>query len=118
MGVKMEKYEPLYEKIEEAGFILQFRDYKERGNEPNKGNVDVDLVFEVMRLLIDEPESFNKVLLVSGDGDFKRLVNYLISKGRFKKMLFPNNHPSALFGNLDIKFKVHLDQKEIKERIS
>ncbi len=63
-----------------------------------KGNIDSDLIFRVMEKLIEEPDEFDKVLLVSGDGDFKILVDYLIKKDRFVKILLPNkNFASSLY---------------------
>ena len=61
-----------------------------------KWNVDVDIVFEVMRRLKDEND-FDKVLLVTGDGDYIKLVNYLIEQKLLKKILFPNNKYSSLY---------------------
>jgi uncharacterized LabA/DUF88 family protein len=53
-------------------------------------------VFEAMKKII-EKEKFDKIVLVSGDGDYIKLVNYLIEKGLFKKILFPNKHYSSLY---------------------
>lgn len=54
-----------------------------------KGNVDTDIVFEIMREIADR-EAFDKVILVSGDGDYWRMVDYLIKKDKFRKLLVPN----------------------------
>jgi uncharacterized LabA/DUF88 family protein len=56
----------------------------------------VDIVFEVMRRLIDEMD-FDKIILVSGDGDYIKMVKYLIEKNILKKVLFPNKHFSSLY---------------------
>jgi len=62
-----------------------------------KGNVDSDIIFDIMRR-IHQKESFDKIVLVSGDGDYKMLVDFLIIEGRFKKILFPNkNFASSLY---------------------
>lgn len=66
-----------------------------------KGNVDSDIVFEAMRRLLDEPSEFEKIILVSGDGDYKKLVDYLVKKNRFLKILFPNKKfASSLYNKL------------------
>ena len=58
------------------------------------------MVFEIMKNLLDN-EEFDKILLISGDGDYKKIVNYLISKNRFEKMLFPNKKfASSLYNEL------------------
>lgn len=46
---------------------------------------------------IAEKEGFDKIVLVSGDGDYIKLVKYLIEKNLLKKILFPNNKYSSLY---------------------
>lgn len=77
-----------------------------------KGNVDTDVVFDILRNVIDNND-FGKIVLVSGDGDYKKLVEYLISKGRFMKILFPNKKfASSLYKQLGSEFYDYL--KNIK----
>ena len=58
-----------------------------------------------MKKLVDNNDDFDKIILVSGDGDYKKLVNYLYSKGRFKKILFPNKEfASSLYNELGSEF--------------
>jgi uncharacterized LabA/DUF88 family protein len=61
-----------------------------------KGNVDVDIVFEIMKRLLEE-DDFGKIVLVTGDGDYIKTVKYLMEKKRFKKILFPNKQYSSLY---------------------
>ena len=89
LGYLRDTNQDLYNEIQKAGFIVVFKEHSELLKSKKKGNVDTDIVFEVMKNLLDNQE-FNKVLLVSGDGDYKKLVNYLIAKDRFEKILFPN----------------------------
>ena len=42
-----------------------------------------------MKNIVDNPD-FHQIIIVSGDGDYKKLVNYLIFKDKFRKILFPN----------------------------
>lgn len=42
-----------------------------------RGNVGTDIVSLVMKKLV-EKEAFDRVILVSGDGDYWRMVDYLI----------------------------------------
>ncbi|MEN9582444.1 MAG: hypothetical protein RL641_398, partial [Candidatus Parcubacteria bacterium] len=44
-----------------------------------KGNVDTDIVFEIMKNLIDN-QNFDKIVVVSNDGDYKKVIDYLITK--------------------------------------
>lgn len=58
-----------------------------------------------MQTLIDKGDSFDKILLISGDGDFKILVDYLIKKERFLKILFPSKKfASSMYKNLDARY--------------
>lgn len=62
-----------------------------------KGNVDSDIIFDIMKRVYKK-EPFDKIVLVSGDGDYKMLVDFLIEEGKFKKILFPNkNFASSLY---------------------
>ncbi len=54
-----------------------------------KGNVDSDIIFAIMKKLYKK-EPFDKIVLVSGDGDYKMLVDFLIEEEKFEKILFPN----------------------------
>jgi uncharacterized LabA/DUF88 family protein len=89
LGNLQDKNEELYKEIQIAGFILVFKEHTSLAKSKKKGNVDTDLVFEVMKNIVDN-QDFNQVIIVSGDGDYKKLVNYLISKDKFRKILFPN----------------------------
>lgn len=111
-------FEKLYETIQKAGFILVFREHNSAMLGTKKGNVDTDIVFSIMKRLYLK-EKFNKVVLVSGDGDYKMLVDFLIAEKRFKKILFPNGkRRSSLYKSIDIKYYDHLDSADIKRKIS
>jgi len=89
LGYLDDKNIDLYNKIQKAGFIVVFKEHSNLSKSKKKGNIDTDMVFEIMKNLIDN-QNFSKIILISGDGDYKKLVNYLISKNRFEKILFPN----------------------------
>ena len=89
LGYLEDRNDELYKELQKAGFIVMFKEYNKLSKSKKKGNVDTDIVFEIMKTLIDN-KSIEKIILVSGDGDYKKVVNYLISKERFEKILFPN----------------------------
>lgn len=64
-------------KIQSFGYILRLKAIKHirtrEGAFKSKANCDVDLTFDLMRL----EKEYNKVLLLSGDGDFEILLRYL-----------------------------------------
>jgi uncharacterized LabA/DUF88 family protein len=49
-----------------------------------------------MHRLLEEND-FDKIVLVTGDGDYIKTVNYLIEIDRLEKILFPNNKYSSLY---------------------
>ena len=83
-----------------------------------KGNVDTDIVFTIMAK-IAEKEKFDNIVLVSGDGDYYKMVKYLIEKGRFCKLLSPNRHStSTLYRKFTPKYVDYLDNPGIKKKIA
>jgi uncharacterized LabA/DUF88 family protein len=119
LGFLDEENQDLYNDLQKAGFIVTFREHNKKMQGTKKGNVDTDIVFEVMKNLIENDE-MEKVVLVSGDGDYKKMVDYLIKKGVFFKLLFPNKRfASSLYKKLGSEFydyirnsRVHLEYKE------
>ncbi len=114
----------LYQTIQRSGFIVVFKEHHADAKSSKKGNIDTDLVLEVMKNVADRSPEFDKILLISGDGDYKKLVDYLINKGRFVKILFPNKEfSSSLFKSLGSEFfdylpniKSYIEKIEVKEK--
>lgn len=117
LGAIDEAQQSLYENIQKAGFILSFREHSQSMIGKKKGNVDTDIVFHVMEK-ISEKEQFNKIVLVSGDGDYFKMVNYLIKKDKFAKLLAPNKKSmSSLYRSITPKYTDFLDRPELKRKI-
>lgn len=87
LGKLSEDEQDLYTRLQRSGFILVFREHSSDMKWKKKWNVDVDIVFEIMKRIIEEKD-FDKIVLVSWDGDYIKLVKYLISKDLLKKILF------------------------------
>ncbi len=67
---------------------------------------------------IYQNEEFDRVVLVSGDGDYKRMVDFLIEEKKFRKVLFPNKKfASSLYKKLGSEFFDYLDKEDIKHKI-
>jgi uncharacterized LabA/DUF88 family protein len=77
---------------------------KDEEKKPVKGNVDAELVLWAMK----EMSNYEKAIIVSGDGDFYSLVEYLEDKGRLKNVLAPTGHYSSLYNRYD-EYVVRLD---------
>ncbi len=81
--------ELLYASLQNAGFVLIFKPtlvHKQQGVVQIKGNVDAELVLHAM---IEYPH-YDKAIIVSGDGDFHCLIEYLEKQGKLLHILIPN----------------------------
>lgn len=85
--------ESLYTYLQEAGFTCIFKPTMELPNGKVKGNVDAELVLHTM---IEYP-NFNKAMVVSGDGDFYCLVEYLLKKQKLGFLFVPNRKKYSAF---------------------
>jgi uncharacterized LabA/DUF88 family protein len=118
LGFVSEEEQDLYDKLQKAGFILSFREHSSALRGFKKGNVDSDIIFALMRKLV-ENEPFDEVFIVSGDGDYKKMVDYLVKKRKFGKMLFPNRQfASSLYKSLGSEFYDYLENADVKAKIS
>jgi len=117
LGYVQEENQELYEEIQNAGFILKFREHNPAMIGKKKGNVDSDIIFLIMKKMYKK-ESFEKIILVSGDGDYKLVVDFLIEENRFAKILFPDlDRASSLYKKLSNKYFASLDDKDTKVKI-
>ncbi len=90
----IKKYDQLYSKMTEAGFLVRFKETVQDRNGQIKGNCDADLV---LRSASDVYESvFEKSVIVSSDGDFSCLVNFLQEKKKMSAVLSPSRSCSIL----------------------
>ncbi len=119
------EFEPLYEQLHEAGYAIVLKPtydmtkpqpdanaepHKDHNGEaeekkPVKGNIDADLVLWAMK----ELSNYDKAILVSGDGDFYSLVEYLESKKRLLNILTPSFQYSQLYNKYE-EYIIRLDQ--------
>lgn len=87
-------------------------------NSKKKGNVDTDIVFTIMRAISDN-EPMDKVVLASGDGDYYKMVRYLIEKSKFERLLAPNEkYMSSLYKAFEPKYYAFLNRTAVKNKIA
>jgi uncharacterized LabA/DUF88 family protein len=87
----------LYTKLQEDGYILIFKPTLTLPDGKVKGNIDAELVLHAMI----EFDNYDKALIVTGDGDFYCLVDYLRKQGKLLKVMVPNKRKySSLFSKL------------------
>lgn len=126
----MSENEALYEYMHELGFLVVLKptvdvstshennvanssenpNGSKKGTEEKeksivKGNIDADLVLHAMK----ELPNYNKAIIVSGDGDFFSLAEYLEEKGKLANILTPNWQYSSLLKTFEPKI-IRLDQ--------
>ena len=100
----------MYKKFQEDGYIVIFKPTLEYKDGSTKGNCDAELVLHSM---IEYP-NYEKAVIVSGDGDFYCLANYLKENQKLHSVLVPDQYKySALLkkiNNNKEKFIVFLDE--------
>ncbi len=97
--------EQLYTHLQEMGYILILKPTMELPGGSVKGNVDAELVLHSMIQF----KNYKKAVIVSGDGDFFCLIEYLAQKKKLLRLLAPNIHYSKLFKPYS-GFVVRIDQ--------
>lgn len=115
----MPEHEEMYLQLHEAGYLIVLKptfdmsrpvkpeptakpEDKPEEKRPVKGNVDAELVLWAVK----EMKNYNKAVIVSGDGDFYSLVEYLETEKKLLKLLAPNGQYSNLYN----KYKEHIDR--------
>jgi len=110
--------ESLYAFLQECDFILIFKPtlYRsERGKVIIKGNVDAELVLHAMI----QYKNYHQAILVTGDGDFHCLIEYLEGKGKLLKILAPTKHYSSLLRKFNQKHyivRIDLLQRSLEQK--
>jgi len=98
--------ENLYEYLQDAGYILIFKPtlkYMKADKKFTKGNVDAELV---LYSAAKQFNNYDRAIIVSGDGDFHCLYEYLVEKDKLFKILIPNKHR---YSSLLRKFSNYFD---------
>ena len=80
--------ESLYARLQDYGYILIFKPTLILPDGKPKGNIDAELVLHSM---IEYP-NYDKAVIISGDGDFYCLIEYLKSRDKLLKLVIPNRY--------------------------
>lgn len=115
MGAYDKAYEKKYNFFKSIGYNLVFRIHDEIAHTKKKGNVDTDIVFQMMHDF--HHNIFDKCLLVSGDGDYFKTVDYLIKQAKFERLMLPSHkNASSLYRKLTRKYYIYLDDKTFRDK--
>jgi uncharacterized LabA/DUF88 family protein len=94
----------LYIKMQQMGYMVVLKPTMELPDKTVKGNVDAELVLHTMIHF----KEYDKAIIVSGDGDFHCLVEYLEQQNKLLHILVPNKHYSKLLHKYN-NFIVRID---------
>lgn len=103
------KNKNLYTYLQEAGFILVYKEVTYDGTGKVKGNCDAALVLKTVCDFYEK--HFERVVIVSSDGDYAELVQFLKEKGVLKMVVSPNNKCSFLLRKQNIPL-TYLDNQK------
>ena len=116
IGVKDKKFEKLHKYIESCGFIVRFREHIACQKSHKKGNVDTDIIFDIMKRFYESPNS--QFILVTQDGDYIKLVKHLIKHRRLIKIIFPNaKKASVLYRKLHTRYWMDLSTLDLIRKL-
>ena len=120
----MPEHEDMYLQLHDAGYLIVLKPTfdmtrpqktetkveteKTEEKKQIKGNVDAELVLWAVK----EMKNYNKAVIVSGDGDFFSLVEYLDQQNKLHKLLAPNAHYSKLYN----RYTAYIDRLDTKRR--
>lgn len=96
--------ESLYTDLQKAGYIVIFKPtlaIKKGRKIVIKGNVDAELVLHTMI----EYKNYDKAVIVTGDGDFRCLLEYLEEKNKLERLIVPNQKK---YSSLLLSFKKYM----------
>ena len=105
--------ERMYSQLSQAGYHIVFKPtviYTENGRLTTKGNVDAELVLYAAAKVY---EQYDKAVIVSGDGDFACLHDYLPEKHKLLHVMVPNARFSKLLREQQ-KYIVRIDRLKDK----
>ena len=86
---RIESLSYFYEELARIGYVLILRETVRGAGGKIKGNCDTEMV---LRATIDLFEgSYDQAIIISGDGDFACLVDFLKSKSKIKSVFAPHS---------------------------
>lgn len=99
---------PFFDALRKNGIEVMAKDLQEFEGGNKKGDWDVGLTIDVVRMI----DMLDVVVVVSGDGDFIPLADYVRGRGRiFHTASFRESTSSALIESVDVYTNLSADKK-------
>lgn len=86
------KNEKMYKQLKSYGYHMVFKPTVKDNQGKAKGNVDAELVLYSAAI---EFSNYDKAIIVSGDGDFYCLHNFLEKNNKLLNIIIPNRHSES-----------------------
>lgn len=107
----------LYNWLKKSGYQLIFKPTVKDSEGRVKGNVDAELVLHSCAI---EFENYDKAVVVAGDGDYRCLYEFLITKNKLLRIIIPNEKSESSLLKPFQKYKTFLifdrDKLEFKAK--
>lgn len=88
------KHTKMYQQLQECGYILIFKETVATSDGQVKGNCDAELVVRVMSDYYEK--IFDEFVIITGDGDFRCLIDFLVERKVAVYVLAPNKNKCSI----------------------
>lgn len=106
--------EKLYRHLKSYGYNLVFKQTVVDHQGKPKGNVDAELVLHTAAI---EYPNYNKAVIVSGDGDFRCLYEYLEKNRKLLNIIIPNENSESSLLKPFQRYKIFIIFEKEKLRL-
>ena len=84
----------LYRDLQNFGYTIVFKPTIPFGDGEIKGNCDAELVLQAVSDMYEK--EYENAIIITGDGDFACLINFLKEKNRFETLISPNHKKASI----------------------
>lgn len=88
------RYQEAYTRMKEWGYEILFKETVTGYGGKVKGNADAELVLHATSDFYEK--KFSKCIIISGDGDFKCLIDFLFQRSAITAVLAPSKERSSI----------------------
>jgi len=105
----------MYERLKSYGYDLVYKPTTKDNLGKPKGNIDAELVLHAAAV---EYHNYDKAVIISGDGDFYCLHQYLSEQKKLLKIIIPNrkSESSLLMKFQQYKVFIERDRKKLENK--